>query len=97
MINPKEYTFNVDPTSTDEVQSNIKTLKNNKNTGPSSKPNKLFKQFKELLSEPLLLFINLTFSDGKFSTFFKMEKIIPVYKKRCKAEITMDQYLYYQL
>ena len=59
------YTFHLDPTNTEEVQSYINTLKNNKSTGPLIIPNKLFKQFKKPLSDPLTLLINLTFSDGK--------------------------------
>ena len=87
-INPLENAFNLYPTSTEEVQSYIKTLKNNKSTGPSSIPDKLFKQFKKRLSEPLTLLINLTFSEGKFPAILKMGKIIPVYKKGCKTEVT---------
>ena len=49
LCNPTVTTFHFDPTNTEEVNSYIKTLKNNKSTGPSSKPNKLFKQFKNLL------------------------------------------------
>ena len=53
--NPVVNTFHLDATNTEEVQSYIKTLKNNKSSGPSSIPNKLFKQFKKSLSEPLTL------------------------------------------
>ena len=70
------------------MQSYIKTLKNNISTGPSSIPNKLLKQFKTPLSEPLKLLINLTFSKGKFPAILKIGKIIPVYKKGCKTEVT---------
>ena len=64
------------------MHSYIKSLKNNKSTGPSSIPNKLFKP----LSEPLKSLINLTFSGGKFPAIFKMGKIIPVFKKEYKFE-----------
>ena len=37
LINPIENTFNLDSTSTEEVQSYIKTLKNNKSIASSSK------------------------------------------------------------
>ena len=70
------------------MQSYIKTLKNNISTGPSSIPNKLLKQFKTPLSEPLKLLTNLTFSKGKFPAILKIGKIIPVYKKGCKTEVT---------
>ena len=74
--------------NTEEVESHIKTLKNNKSTGPSSIPNILFKQFKKPLSEPLSILINLLFSEGKFPTILKMGKIYPIYKNGNKTEIT---------
>ena len=50
LITPIENTFNLDSKSTgEEMQSYVKTLKNNKSTGPSNIPNKLFKQFKKPL------------------------------------------------
>ena len=81
LTNPIENTFNSDPTSTEEAQSYIITLTNNKSTGPSSKLSKLLKQFKKPLSEPLKPLINLRFSEGKFPLILKMGKKIPVYKR----------------
>ena len=49
---PVVKTFHLDPTSTEEVQFYVMTLKNNKSTGPSNIPNKLFKQFKKPLTHP---------------------------------------------
>ena len=82
LLNHIESAFNLDPESTEEVQSYIKILKNNKSTSLSSMPKKLFKQFIKPFSELLKLPINLTFSEGKFTAIFKMRKLIPVYKKR---------------
>ena len=87
LINPIENTFNLDPANTEEVHCYIKTLKNNKSTGPSSISNKLFKQFIKPLSEPLKLLIKLTFLEGKFPAIFKLGKTIPVYKKGSKTEV----------
>ena len=81
LLNPVVNTFHLDPTNPEEVQSYIKTLKNNKSIGHSSIPNKLFKQFKKPLSEPLTRLINLTFAEGKFPAILKMGKIFPVHKK----------------
>ena len=88
LLNPITNAFYLDATNTEEVESYIKTLKNNKSTGPSSIPNKLFKQFKKPLSGPLSLLINLTFSEGKFPTILKIGKIYPIYKKGNKTEVT---------
>ena len=82
LLNPVVNTFHLDPANPEEVQSYIKTLKNNKSTGPSSIPNKLLRQFKKPLSEPLTLRINLTFTEGKFPAILKMGKFFPVHKKR---------------
>ena len=55
VLKPVVNTFHLDPTNTEEVQSCINTLKNNKSTGTLSIANKIFKQFKNPLSEPLTL------------------------------------------
>ena len=46
LLKPVVNTFYFDPTNTEEVQSYINTLKNNKITGSLSIPNNLFKQFR---------------------------------------------------
>ena len=88
LLNPVVDTFHLDPVNPEEVQSYIKTLKKNKSIGHSSIPNKLFKQFKKPLTEPLRLLINLTFTEGKFPAILKMGKIFPVHKKGSKTELT---------
>ena len=85
LLNPVVNTFHLDPTNHEEIQSYIKILKNNKSIRPSSIPNKLFKQFKKPLSEPLTLLINLTFTEGKFPAILKMGKSFPVHKKGSKT------------
>ena len=62
---------------------------------PPAYQKKLFKQFRKPFSQPLNLLINLTFSKDKFPAILKMGKKVPVYKKRCKTEVTIDQYLCY--
>ena len=88
LCNPVVNTLHLDPTNTEEVQSYMKTLKNNESTGLLSILNKLFKQFKKPLSELLTLLINLTFSEGKFPSILKVGKIFPVHKEGCKTEVT---------
>ena len=81
LLSPVLNIFHLDPTNTEEVQSYINFLKNNKSTGPWSIPNKLFKQFKKPLSEPLTFLINLAFSEDKFPSILKTGKIFPVHKE----------------
>ena len=78
---PLENTFFKNPTTPEDVKSEIKTLKNNKASGPSSIRNKVFKTFTKPLSKPLADLINLFFRIGKFPSCLKTAKVIPVLKK----------------
>ena len=66
--NPIEKSFFINPTTADEVETQIKCLKNNKATGPKSIPTSIFKNFRKSLSVPLAEIINLSFNKGKFPT-----------------------------
>ena len=57
------------------------TFKNNKASGPSSVPTKVFKTFSKPLSKPLADLINLSLSTGKFPSSLKTAKKIPAFKK----------------
>ena len=92
--NPVENTFHLDPTNIEKVQSYIKAYRNNKSTGHSSIPTKLFKQFKNPLSEPLTLLIYLTFSEDKLPSILKMGTIFSVHKKGCEIEVTNYRPIY---
>ena len=76
----------LDPTNTEEVQSYIKTIKNDKSTSPSSITKKLFKQFKEPLSEPLTLLINPYFPKANSHQFLKWVKSFLYTKKVAKLK-----------
>ena len=69
------------PTNSDEVLSVIKELKNNKSTGPSSIPSKFLKLFQTVLSKPISLIANLSFSSGTFPDSLKISNVIPIFKK----------------
>ena len=81
LTNPMEQSFKFDLTSDEEIITYIKTLKNNKSNEPFIISNKLFKKFKKLLSTPLSLLINLTFTKEKFSDTLKIGKKFPIHKK----------------
>ena len=76
---PLENTSFIHPTTPEDDESEIKTLKNNKTSGPSSIPTKVFKTFAKPLSKPLADLINLSFSTGKFPSSLKTAKVIPVF------------------
>ena len=76
-----EKSFFLSPTSSDDVEALISTLKIHKTVGPGSISTIILKQFKKLISKPLANLINLYFSTVLFSKVFKQAKIIPVFKK----------------
>ena len=79
---PLKSTFFITPTTPEDVESEIKTLKNNKSSGPTSIPTKVFKNF----AKPLTDLINLSFSTGKFPSSLKTAKVILVFKKGDKLD-----------
>ena len=79
---PLENTFFIYSATPEDVESEIKTLKNNKAAGPSSIPTKIFETFAKPLSKPMVDPIYLSFSTGKFSSSLKTATIKPVFKKR---------------
>ena len=85
--NAIKKTFFINPTTADEVETQIKCLKNNKATGPKSIPTSIFKNFRKSLSVPLAEIINLSFNEGKFPTQLKSANVIPVSKKGDKLEV----------
>ena len=83
--NPGKKSFFLRPTTEGEVESQLKTLKNNKATGPYSIPTKLLKLFPKLISRPLSMLINLSFSVGKCPTILKLGQILPFHKRHDKS------------
>ena len=76
LTNRIEQSFKFDLTSDKEIVTYIKTLKNNKSSGPFSISNKLF----------INLLINIKFTKGKFPDILKIGKIFPIHKKNCKTD-----------
>ena len=81
LSNPNEYSFFMKPTNAEEVLCEITKLKNNKSIGPCSIPLKFLKLFKTILSEPISLIANISFSTGTFPSTLKTANVIPIYKK----------------
>ena len=59
--NQMEQSFFISPTSSDEIESQIKHLKNHKASGPNSIPTTIFKKFGKNISVPLTELINLSY------------------------------------
>ena len=83
---PLKNTFFINPTTPADVESEIKTLKNNKASRTSSILTKIFKTFDKPLSKPLADLINLSFSTVKFPSSLQIAKVIPIFKKGDKLD-----------
>ena len=76
---PNNDSFFITPTNKKEVATIIKTLKNNKSTGPSSIPTRFLKLFQNALSEPIVLLTSLSFSTDIFPTNLNTANVIPLF------------------
>ena len=63
------------------MQDLINLMELHKAVGPSSIPNRIFKDFKKQLSILLFQLINLSFNKGVFPSSLKLGKVIPIHKK----------------
>ena len=86
LTNPQDSSFFLSATTTSEVESEQKNLKNNKALGPFSIATKLLKTFHKAFGPPLTEFINLSFSNGKFPTILNFSDVIPTFKKGDKSQ-----------
>ena len=85
-----EQSFFTSPTSSEEIESQIKHLKNHKANGPNSIPTTIFKKFGKNISVPLTELINLSFNQGKFPAVLKIASVTPTFKKGDKLDVKND-------
>ena len=72
------------PVDSQEVLNLISQIKYSKACGPSSIPNKLLKNHKDIFSNLLTTLINKSFIEGTFPELLKLANLIPIYKKKEK-------------
>ena len=85
--NQIEQSFFISPTSSDEIESQIKHIKNHKASGPNSIPTTIFKKFGKNISVPLTELINLSFNQGQFPAVLKIASVTPTFKKGDKLDV----------
>ena len=85
---PNPNSFFLTPVTKDEVEKCISSMDVGKSSGPNSIPTNILKLTSKIISQPITTVINSSFSTGIFPDLFKTAKIIPVYKKGSKTEIT---------
>ena len=66
-----ENSFFLSPTTKEDIEDILSTLKTNKIAGPGSVPTRILKDFKKCLSKPISDLINLSFSSGTFPEILK--------------------------
>ena len=83
-----KQSFFISPTTSDEIESQIKYLKNRKaSSPPNSIPITIFKYFQKNTSVPLTEFINLSFNQGKFLAVLKIARVMPTFKKGDRLDV----------
>ena len=86
--NPTLNSFFMTPTTSEEIENKIASLRNNKANGPASIPTKVLKECKHELSKPLEIIINLSFTNGVFPDSLKTSNVKPIFKSGDKSKCT---------
>ena len=73
------------PTTASEIENEISSLKSGKAVGPFSVPISILKILKTVISKPLAMLFNASFSAGIVPAKFKIANVVPVYKKDSKT------------
>ena len=81
MKSPLSNSFWIEPVTCNEIENEISHLKLGKATGPFSIPINILRMLKNIISKPLELIFNLSFSLGIVPQSFKLANVIPVHKK----------------
>ena len=79
-FSPNRQFFSL-PTCSSEIEEEIFNLNVNKASGPFSIPTKILKLLKELISKPLEILFNCSFSLGVVPDSLKTARVLPVFKK----------------
>ena len=80
--------FSFTPISENETLKIIKNLKNKSSYGVDGISNVLLKSISNEIVKPLTLIINQSLETGIFPNAFKTSKVIPIYKKGEKANLS---------
>lgn len=78
---PPTSSFFLFPVTSSEIEEEILNLHSRKATGPFSIPTELLKLLKHVVSKPLEILFNYSFSQGKVPSSFKIARVIPIHKK----------------
>ena len=82
-----EQSFFINPTISDEIESQITYLKNHKASSPAIIPTTIFKNFWQNIKVPLTELINLSFNQGKFPAVLQIARVTPTFKKGDRLDV----------
>ena len=88
LFKPLTNSFFLSATSLQEIQDIISSLRSGKACGPFSIPVPLLKILKFVISKPLEILYNYSFSSGCVPDAFKIARVIPVYKSGSRLLLT---------
>jgi hypothetical protein len=81
LTNPSPIDFSFSSVNSDTIKQIINKLKPKTTSGFDKLSNKLLKEIKDEIAEPLSLIINQSINNGIFPDKLKIAKVIPIYKK----------------
>ena len=84
---PSQDSFFLFPTTTVEIENEIIALNANKSTRPYSIPVAILKATKHVISAPLEIIVNASYSIGIVPDLFKIAKVTPVFKKGVQTSL----------
>ena len=84
---PYQHSFFLFPTTTVGIENEIIGLNANTSTGPYSIPVAILKATKHVLSAPLEIIFNASFSTGIVPNLFKIAKVTPVFQKGVQTSL----------
>ena len=88
LITPLANSFYLFPTTSIEIEQEISRLNIKKSTGPYSIPTIVLKSLKSVLSKPLEIIFNSTFTTGIVPNSLKMANVVPVFKNGLQTNLT---------
>ena len=77
----RNFSFFLSPTNSTEIENLIMSLSSTKACGPLIISTSLLKTLKSVLSVPLELLFNCSFSTGMVPDQFKVARVVPIHKK----------------
>ena len=86
LTSPVQDTFFLKPVSKEDVLKEILKLNHNKSAGPDGFTPKIVQTCAYVLFEPLTYIFNKSIQMGIYPDFFKLAKVLPIYKSKTKSD-----------